>query len=112
MPDSPPPGVPARSFRLLEARATSIQHPDTFAVPSPQELDAIRPGCWIKVGVKFTPGPGEHCDGERFWLAVQEVDGSAIAGTVCNDLVFTARHGLRDGDRLGVAKHHVMDIAF
>ena len=84
----------------VNAQEMHRQHPDTFAAPSAGELAAISPGDSVKV-----------CTGdERFWVTVTRVDGGHIVGTVDNDLIFTAEHGLNYGDEIHVGAEHVYDI--
>ena len=70
-------------------------HPDTFQVPDPELLDTLRPGDLVKICIEFDPDlklsdyVSEHrpqweasvghrrTDGERFWVAIQELGKSA-----------------------------------
>lgn len=82
---------------FTDAQAMSRLHPQTFDVPAPEILAAIRPGSLVKV----------CAEPERFWVEVLAVEGDGIMGRVSNDLVHTARHGLRDGDNVTFEKRHI-----
>lgn len=82
---------------FTDAQAMSRLHPQTFDVPAPEILAAIRPGTFVKV----------CAEPERFWVEVVAVEGDGIMGRVSNDLVHTARHGLRDGDNVTFEKRHI-----
>lgn len=85
---------------FTDAQAMSRLHPQTFDVPAPEILAAIRPGTFVKV----------CAEPERFWVEVVAVEGDGIMGRVSNDLVHTARHGLRDGDSVTFEKRHIFGV--
>jgi hypothetical protein len=105
--------------KLIDAFEMHRLYPKTFNRLSPDEIDLIRPGDHVKVGVNFDPavklsdqrGAGRSLwlakageaqfnktDGERFWVIVTEIGAEPTArrrfkGTVDNDLVYTENHG-------------------
>jgi hypothetical protein len=85
----------------LDAQAMHKAHPDTFDVPTDEELAVIASGSFIKVC-----GFGFH-GRERFWLEVQAVEGDTITGLVKNDL--TELPLFRD-DEVKVDRRHVMNL--
>ena len=72
------------SLQFVDAFALSVKHPETFEVPSFEDLNSIEPGDCVKVCLD-QPGHG----GERFWCSVKEVDVASrtIIGEVDNNLV-------------------------
>jgi hypothetical protein len=62
----------------LDAQQMHHEHPDSFDVPTTEELRALKAGDFIKIA--------DRKQTERFWLRVQSVDVDAIVGTVANDL--------------------------
>jgi len=61
----------------VDAQEMHAKHPDTFAVPTQQELDTISPDYNVKI-----------CDAsERFWVSVISQDGQDIIGQVDNNLI-------------------------
>ena len=96
------------NYTLLDAQQRHAEHPETFDVPTPAEIAAMRPGDHVKIGATFTPTEG--IDTERYWLLLNATtDGERFTGVVDNDLVYTAHHGLRYGDQLTVLSRHLMD---
>lgn len=75
-------------------------HPDTFDAPSEDELAAIRPGDSVKVCT----------GGERFWVTVTQAGEAELTGTVDNDLVLTADHGLRYRDAVRFPRECVYSV--
>lgn len=87
---------------LHNAQLMKELHPDTFHAPSLEDLSKITVDSLVKIATLF--------GAERFWVKVTEVDGDSITGTVENDLLFTDRHGYKDGDTLSFCKHNVYNI--
>ena len=75
-------------------------NPNTFHVPTQEELDGLTKGDTVKVST---------C-GERFWVKVTWVGGESVVGTVDNDLLFTDEHGLDYGDIITITKENIYDI--
>ena len=83
---------------FLDAQQSHKDHPDTFWAPSQELLDSLGEGNWVKI-----------CDNqERFWVAVQKVDGEKIIGRVDNDLVH--EHSFKCDDIIEFEKRHVMQV--
>jgi molybdopterin converting factor small subunit len=86
-------------WEFVDAQEMNRQHPDTFDVPTAEELKALRPGMYVKVCA---------CN-ERFWVLVTGRDETGIVGIVNNDLVSTD-HGLKDGDVVHFQERHIYSI--
>jgi len=95
---------------LVNARAMARKHPQTFEVPSKEEIDEITPGDRIKIA---TSGKGNNFAAERFWC---EVEGrtmgrdTVIDCLVDNELLMSDEHGYRYGDMIKVEPKHVYSI--
>ena len=74
--------------RFTNAQEMHRLHPETFDAPSEADLAAIALGDSVKVAT----------GGERFWVTVTDAGEAELTGTVVNDLVCTAEHGLRYRD--------------
>ena len=61
---------------LLDAHAMSIEYPQSFILPSAEQLGSIVPGSFLKIS----------SNGERFWVVVQTVDGNNINASIDNNL--------------------------
>jgi len=85
---------------FIDAQDRHALNPDTFYAPSKKELDTIESGVNVKVCL----------DDERFWVEVSQVNGDEITGTVNNDLIHTASHGLKFGQEIKFEKRHVYMI--
>jgi len=90
-----------RAAEFVDAQAMHKAHPNTFAVPDEAELAEITPGAHA---VKIEAG------GERFWVKVQARVGDSMVGSICNDLVFTAEHGLECDDMVEFEMRHIYAI--
>jgi hypothetical protein len=85
-------------------------HPDSFQVPTAEQLERVGPGSWVKVSVAF-PENGEGMDGERFWVKVAERRGNRVIGRIDNELFATRDHGLARDDQVEFSLEHVYEIA-
>ena len=86
---------------LLDAQAMGKKYPETFFVPSAEDMDALKVGDAVKVGV----------DGERFWcILVRRAEDGDWVGKVANDLVLTSEHGIARDDLLKFSAKHLHDI--
>ena len=84
---------------LLDAHAMSIEYPQSFILPSAEQLGSIVPGSFLKIS----------SNGERFWVVVQTVDGNNINASIDNNL----RHPLnvwKRGDSILLHTRHVLDV--
>ena len=82
----------------VDAQEKHKQHPDTFDVPSEEELAKIDVGFTVKV-----------CNGqERFWTEVVELLEDGLMVRVDNNLVHD--RGYNFGDILRIEKKHIYEI--
>ena len=87
-----------RTADFSDAQEMHSQKPDTFSVPSPDELQAICAGAVVKV-----------ChNNERFWVVVKKVQGDELVGRVDNALVLP--HPFSGGDLIRFKKAHIYQI--
>ena len=87
-------------MRLIDAQKMHEQHRDTFEVPTPAALDAIRSGDCVKVAFEDLA--------ERMWILVETVDAAGtITGTLDNDPV---GEGIAYGDTVTLEPRNVLDI--
>jgi hypothetical protein len=81
--------------KFTNAQKMHEKHPDTFEVPSKEELNVITLGESVKIS---------H-ENERFWVTVTGIDKNTITGTVDNDLF--CKHPFQLGDTISFKKHHI-----
>lgn len=91
---------------FVNAQVRKAESPDTFFAPELDDLELIRVGDSVKVGVDGSQGS----PGERFWVEVTGIDGDQITGTVDNDLLMTKMHGLYFGKEVTFSKACVYNI--
>jgi hypothetical protein len=100
---------------LIDAFERNLAHPNTFAFPGFGIVARVTPGDLLKVGVEFDAKEAAS-SGERFWVIVTQVDRndgqSFFRGTVDNDLLHTAFHGLSLGDAITFEARHILDFIF
>lgn len=82
-------------MNFIDAQEMHNQNPDTFWVPSDEELSNITAGDHIKVAV----------NAERFWIKVESVEGNEIMGTCANETV-----DFKFGEKISVKKRNVYQI--
>ena len=100
-------------FLLIDAQRLHRQFPDTFAVPSFDDIASLKSGDLVKIGVEFERDSGGH-GGERFWVVVvaafDKTSPACLRGRIDNDLVCTARHGLGLNDEIDFDPQHILAI--
>ncbi len=89
-----------KKIAFIDAQKMAKENPDTFFVPSTDELNEIKEGSLVKIAV----------DGERFWVEVIIVSNDRIAGKVGSYLIMTDEHGLNFDDKVAFEKKHVYSI--
>lgn len=104
--------------RIIDGRARSAGSVD-FMLPTRADIDALKPGDIVKIGVEFDaqprprglPGP-RHVTGERFWVRLVDANhaGDQFKGLIDNDLVFAHIHGLKADDPVAFCRRHILDI--
>lgn len=83
---------------FVNAQEMAKKHPDTFEVPSLEELNNIKKGDTVKV-----------CEnGERFWVNITHIEGDSIKGIVDNNLV--CYHSFNFRDTIDFKKENIYSI--
>ncbi len=113
------------TYTLIDGVVTNVHHPDTFEIPTFQEIARLQPGHYIKIGVTFNPhlkigddtpsaelieSTYRSFKGERFWLLLTAIKGRTFTGKIANELVYTGNHGLKYDDELIVERRHILAI--
>jgi hypothetical protein len=122
-------------YTLIDAEARHRANPRTFDAPSRPVIASLKPGDLVKIGAEFdvrvklgdTDPPlraawegriGAEAAGnigaERFWVRLTEVEkgikgARKFRGTIENDLVYKAHHGLDDGQQIAFEGRHILD---
>ena len=96
-------------FRFRSAQQLARLQPETFQLPTAEQLEGVGPGSWVKVSVAF-PENEDGMDGERFWVKVLERHGDRLVGQVDNEPIATRDHGLARDDRVEFSLEHVYDV--
>lgn len=100
--------IPPTPWKLINAREMNQAHPDTFYLPSTEELKSVKAGSIIKLGfdvidAKDTPGS------ERMWTVVTARDGDEFVGKLDGHPVII--RGLKYGDVVHFRVDNIYDIA-
>lgn len=85
---------------FIDAQRMAQEYPDSFQVPTFDELRAVVAGDHIKVCT----------GGERFWVQVSKGNGTGFTGIITSDLICGHVHHLKKGDEVSVSPHHVYAI--
>jgi len=67
--------------KLVNAQWMARRFPETFEIPSQEELDKLVKGDIVKICYYDETGS------ERFWVKITDVDGDKIQGTCDNNLI-------------------------
>ena len=92
---------------LVNAVQYSELHPNFELLPHAERASS-RVGDVAKVCLYFE-GHSEY-QGERFWVLIQTSHEGIYTGTVDNNLVHTALHGLKHGDQVAFDHRHIYDF--
>lgn len=87
-------------INFIDAQQLHKDFPETFKVPSKEDLDKLTKMDLVKIAV----------DSERFWVRIETVDGDKITGKVYSDLILTQYHGLKQNDDIEFEKKHIYAI--
>lgn len=119
-----------KPYILIDGIVENRKYPSTFELPSNGEIKRLRLGWYTKIGITFDQ---EHKVGndppvmdlwkdkvgkktagnvkaERFWVIVSDLTLPYVTGRVNNDLVYTAFHGVKNGDLISFRRQHILDI--
>ena len=90
---------------FIDARKMARDFPETFQVPSSEEIATLNVGDFVKVACEFKDG------GERFWVQIFELDPKRrwFKGDVSNDL---CTNELNFGDEVMVFAYNIYDFAY
>lgn len=123
------------AYTLTDAHRRHAENPETFELPPESLLDALKPGSIVKICAEFDPDQVQsnvaplaraqwarkvgadragRMDGERFWTVITAIDAAGAepvyTGTIDNELIYSANHGLRYGDTVRFARRHVLQV--
>jgi uncharacterized protein YegJ (DUF2314 family) len=82
-------------YTLVDGIAQNAKYPDTFEIPDPHQIEAIRPGDHVKLIFQAAdPDPETGCSGERMWVEVTTATDGLYTGTLANmPLLIPLEHG-------------------
>lgn len=88
--------------------AMNAQYPDTFWVPSAEEIGTLEPGDFVKLMFE-SKGPTHDFDGggERMWVRITKIRGDRFEGTLANQSVCFGH--LDWGKRIKFSQQHIID---
>lgn len=90
-------------YTLTNAKEMNLQHPATFDIPSPEEIDATKPGMHVKLIFH------EHdVASERMWVRITKRSGDDFEGELDNDPFELS--SIQCGDLVPFHSHHIVDI--
>ena len=101
----------AKTIKLVNALERHKKHPETFEIPSKEELDNLKEGDFVKVIYEFTEEDECIIEGERFWVEVDTIKGEQLKGKVSNDLVGSYKsNNLKCDDRVSFGYENIINI--
>lgn len=73
------------TYTLMDCAEQNAMYPDTFEIPDPHEIEAIRPGDFVKlIFAPAEPDPEAVCGAEGMWVKVTTADAGRYTGTLDN----------------------------
>ena len=86
---------------LLDAHAMNIEFPQSFILPTTEQLTGIAPGSFLKVSA----------NNERFWVCVSVVEGDMISARIDNHLLHPINCARwKCGDSVSLHQRNVLDV--
>lgn len=86
-----------KKIRFVNAQKMKKQYPDSFYGPATKDLEALKPGDFVKVCAYQ----------ERFWAEVLEIEGQNVTARIDNDLITIK---LSYNEKISFQKDHIYDI--
>lgn len=98
-------------WMLGDGVARNAESPDTFWIPTDEEIATIEEGDVVKLMFEVT-GPTHDFpgSGERMWVTVTRVRGDTYEGTLSNQPAMFGH--LRYGDRVKFSRKHIIDYDY
>jgi hypothetical protein len=100
-------------WELGDGVARHLENPETFEVPSPEDIDLILPGDSVKLMFDLAGKRSffkSGCQGERMWVKVTAVDNGHFVGELDNYPVVWNR--LYAGDEIKFESRHIIDLDY
>ena len=86
---------------LLDGYAMRKEFPQSFTLPTAEQITSIGPGTFLKVSSNF----------ERFWVCVSTVHGDNFSARIDNDLIHPINGVIwKCGDLISLHSRHVFDV--
>ena len=80
-------------YQLIDGEAMHAAYPNTFGLPSKEQLSEVRIGWFVKAGFEM-----EGWGTERMWVEVTSLDDGKFTGVLNNDPIFIPPALLKCGD--------------
>ena len=95
------------SWHLVDARKRNREHPDTFYIPSKEEITALTVGSFIKLGFEVDDNDAD-ASSERMWVEITSIDSDKFVGKLSNDPA-TIR-GLKYNDTIHFSDINILNV--
>lgn len=99
-------------WHLGDGIAYNLESPDTFFIPSREDIDFLVPGDVVKLIFEAngrTYGL-DGCNGERMWVKVTKINGDSFEGKLSNHPAVWGN--LYYGDKLKFTRKHIIDFDY
>ncbi len=99
-------------WTLGDGLARNAEHPESFWVPSAEEVSMLEPGDSVKLMFEAKGWThGLHgCGAERMWVKITKVQGDKFEGTLSN--VPAVWNHLDWGDKVTFSRKHIIDFEY
>jgi len=109
----------------IDGEKRAKEYPDTFEVPSAEEIADVEPGDFVKIGCEWPVSPLQDYEqmscGERFWVQVLTITSEVtlgelgykilhFTGSVMNEPVSLELENICIGDRVRLYPENVLSI--
>lgn len=97
-----------KGYELVNGQARAKES-STFEMPSKEDVDALKLGDYVKIGVEGDMS--DSCAGERFWVRLTKIEASGYTGIVeQSDMLFASKHGVANDSTITFERHHILGI--
>lgn len=74
--------IPPTSWQLVDAQKMNREHPDTFHIPTEEEINMLTVGSFVKLGFEVND---DDATSERMWVEVTARENDDFIGELNND---------------------------
>jgi|GEM_PF-186555 len=99
--------IPPTNWYLVDGKKRNQEHPETFHIPSQEDIDVLTVGSFVKLGFEVKNNDN-NATSERMWVEITAINKDEIIGKLRNDPA-TIR-GLKYDDAIHFKDIHILSV--